>query len=59
MAVRRPGEAMTVRLFPVEDESRILRTLDADAPEVVLDGSNETMLQGVVVFRGRAVWGKW
>ena len=59
MAVRRRGEAITVWRFLVEDGSRILRTLDADVPEVVLDASNETMLQGVVVFRGRAVQRKW
>ena len=34
----------------VEDGIRVLRALDPDVPEVVLDASNETMLQGVVVY---------
>lgn len=55
VAVKRPGEAMTVRRFLIEDGTRVLRALDSEVPEVVLDTSNETMLQGVVVFWGRAV----
>ena len=54
-AVWRPGGAMAVRRFVVEDGARVLRALDPDVPDIVLDASNETMLQGVVVFRGQAV----
>ena len=54
-AVRRPGGAMAVRRFLVEDGRRVLRALDPDVPDVVLDTENETMLQGVVVFVGRKI----
>ncbi|MDD9997811.1 MAG: hypothetical protein OXQ89_08720 [Rhodospirillaceae bacterium] len=41
--------------LPVEDGIRVLWALDPDVPEVVLDASNETMLQGVVAYWGRGV----
>ena len=55
VAVLRPGGEMTVRRFVIEDGRRVLRALDADAQDCVLDELNETILQGVVVFRGRRV----
>lgn len=48
-------DATTVRRMVLEDGRRVLRAEDPDVPDVVLDASNETMIQGVVVFSGRAV----
>lgn len=41
--------------LPVEDGIRVLWALDPDVPWIVLDASNETILQGVVVFWRRRV----
>ena len=34
------------------DGGRVLRALDGDWPEIVLDRDNETMILGTVVFAG-------
>ncbi|MDE0344141.1 MAG: hypothetical protein OXK82_13410 [Deltaproteobacteria bacterium] len=39
----------------VDDGIRVLWAMDPDVPEVMLDASNETMLQGVVVYWGRGL----
>ena len=45
----------TARLLVEEDGRRVLRVLSGDWPECVLDRDNETMILGVVVFKGSAV----
>ena len=47
--------ATTVRLYVMEDGRRVLRALNADYPDRVVDAVNETDIRGVVVFRGRKV----
>ena len=51
----RPEDAVTVRRLATEDGRRVLRTLDPAVPDCPLDAANETMLLGVVVFRGQRV----
>ena len=46
----------TVRLFVLQQGRRVMRALAAGWPEWTLDADNETMILGVVVFAGRAVW---
>ena len=52
--VGEPGAAM-VRLHIEEDARRILRALNGNWPERVVNAENETDILGVVVFRGRGV----
>lgn len=54
VAVRKSG-AMTVRLLDEEHGRRALRKLSPDEVDCVLDSTNETMICGVVVCRGRKV----
>ena len=50
-----PGSATIVRLMAVEDGRRILRAMAGGQPDIAIDGDNETMIRGVVVFAGRRV----
>ena len=55
VVVRNPGtRELTVRRLVVEDGRRVLRALAPGWPEWVLDAGNETMIRGVVVFKGAA-----
>ena len=56
VAVRRGrDEATTVRWLVIEDGRRVLRAPDPEVPDCVLDASNETTIQGVVVLLGNAI----
>ena len=48
-------DATTVRLLLLEEGRRVLRALDPDVPDCVLDADNETMVRGVAVFWGETV----
>lgn len=50
-----PGSATLARVFHVEDGVRVLRAENPGWPDIVLDGDNETMIRGVVVFAGRGI----
>lgn len=56
VAVRDEAQLQTsIRLLIERDGQRVLRTLDESCPDRVVDASNETDIQGVVVFVGRRV----
>ena len=44
-----------IRLLIERDGRRVLRTMDESCPDQTVDSSNETDIQGVVVFVGRRV----
>ena len=46
------GGGRTVREMAMVGGRRVLRALDADWPEIVVNGDNETMILGTVVFWG-------
>ncbi|MCY3673177.1 MAG: hypothetical protein OXH14_19125 [Alphaproteobacteria bacterium] len=46
------GGMRTARLTVERDGRRVLRALDGGRPDIVLDGDNENMMLGTVVFRG-------
>lgn len=52
VAVELGAEAVAVRLLVEAGGRRLLRALDPDEPDLVLDESNETMVLGVAVFKG-------
>ena len=55
VALRGPGGERTVRRCVEEDGRRVLRALAPGWPESVLDAEVGTLIEGVVVFAGRAL----
>ncbi len=47
--------ATTLRLLARSGDRQVLRVFDESQPDTVLDASNETDIQGTVVFVGRRV----
>jgi len=53
VAVTETENGTTVRLFREEAGRRVLRTLNPDRVDRLVDTANETIIAGVVVFAGR------